>query len=135
MTVQTARRKPLHRQLYFWVLIGMLCGVVVGYLTPVSSPLTFSVFGREYHFTGTDLKPLSDAFIRMIRMMIAPIIFTTVVVGLAGLGNLKRLGRIGLKAFIYFEVMTTLALIIGWVVAAVLKPGAGMNVEVSALNV
>jgi hypothetical protein len=67
-------------------------------------------------------------------MMIAPIIFTTVVVGLAGLGNLKRLGRIGLKSLVYFEVMTTLALIIGLVVAKVLKPGAGMNVDVASLD-
>jgi aerobic C4-dicarboxylate transport protein len=131
----TVPRKRLHRQLYFWVLIGMLCGIVVGYLTPVSAPVEFSLFGRHYAFTGTDLKPLSDAFIRLIRMMIAPIIFTTVVVGLAGLGNLKRLGRIGLKSLIYFEVMTTIALIMGWVVAAVLKPGAGMNIDVTALNV
>jgi aerobic C4-dicarboxylate transport protein len=131
----TVPRKRLHRQLYFWVLIGMLCGIAVGYLTPVSAPVEFSLFGRNYAFTGTDLKPLSDAFIRLIRMMIAPIIFTTVVVGLAGLGNLKRLGRIGLKSLIYFEVMTTLALIMGWIVAAVLKPGAGMNIDVAALNV
>ena len=128
-------RKRLHQQLYFWVFVGMVGGVVVGYLTPASSPVAFTLFGSTYHFTGTDLKPLSDAFIRMIRMMIAPIIFTTVVVGLAGLGNLKRLGRIGFKSLIYFEVMTTVALIIGWVVAATLRPGAGMNIDVAALNV
>src|SRR5258706_14262277 len=113
----------------------MVLGIVVGYLAPESAPLHFALFGREFNFTGTDLKPLSDAFIRLIRMMITPIIFTTVVVGLAGLGNLKRLGRIGLKSLIYFEVMTTLALVIGWVVAAVLKPGACMNADLAALDV
>ena len=124
-----------HQQLYFRVLVGMLLGILVGYLTPEKSPVEFSLFGRDYGFTGTDLKPLSDAFIRVIRMMIAPIIFTTVVIGIAGMGTLKRLGRIGLKSALYFEVMTTLALILGWVVAAVLKPGAGMNVDVATLNV
>src|SRR6266536_2986119 len=110
-------RKPLYRQLYFWVLIGMLLGVLVGYFCPVANPLRLRLFGTDFSFDGSQLKPLSDAFIRLIRMMIAPIIFTTVVTGIAGMGNLKRLGRIGMKSFIYFEVMTTLALIIGWVVA------------------
>lgn len=124
-----------HQQLYFRVLLGMLLGILVGYLTPEKSPVEFSLFGRHYGFSGTDLKPLSDAFIRVIRMMIAPIIFTTVVIGIAGMGTLKRLGRIGLKSALYFEVMTTLALILGWGVAAVLKPGAGMNVDIATLNV
>jgi aerobic C4-dicarboxylate transport protein len=112
----------------------MVVGIGVGYAAPESKPLHFALFGHEFEFAGTDLKPLSDAFIRLIRMMITPIIFTTVVVGLAGLGNLKRLGRIGLKSLIYFEVMTTLALVIGWTVARVLKPGAGMNIDVASLD-
>ncbi len=127
--------KPFHRQLYFWVLIGMLLGIGVGYLAPAAAPRQFSFFGEELTFAGTDLKPVSDAFIRLIRMMITPIIFTTVVIGIAGMGNLKRLGRIGIKALIYFEVMTTLALVLGWGVAALLRPGAGMNVDAAALNV
>src|SRR6266702_1657265 len=127
-------RKPLYQQLYFWVLIGMLLGVATGYFFPLSKPLKFHLFGRVFNLDGTDFKPLSDGFIRLIRMMIAPIIFTTVVTGIAGMGNLKLLGRIGVKSFIYFEVMTTLALIIGWVVAEVFKPGAGMNVDATALN-
>src|SRR5205085_2721399 len=127
-------RKRFYQQLYFWVLIGMVLGVVVGYFLPEKRPLRFHLFGDNWTFAGTNLKPLSDAFIRLIRMMIAPIIFTTVVTGIAGMGNLKRLGRIGLKSFIYFEVMTTLALVMGWMVAAVFKPGAGMNVQVSTLN-
>src|ERR1041384_7334250 len=127
-------RKPLYRQLYFWVLIGMVVGVLIGCLFPAHKPFRFPLFGTSFSFDGTDLKPLSDGFIRLIRMMIAPIIFTTVVTGIAGMGSLKRLGRIGLRAFVYFEVMTTLALIIGWIVAAVFHPGAGMNVDVATLN-
>src|SRR6266481_3856124 len=127
-------RKPLYQQLYFWVLIGMLLGVLVGYCFPASRPLPLHLFGSDLSFDATKLKPLSDGFIRLIRMMVAPIIFTTVVTGIAGMGNLKRLGRIGIKAFIYFEIMTTLALVIGWIVAAVFKPGARMNVDVATLS-
>ncbi|PWU15663.1 MAG: C4-dicarboxylate transporter DctA [Verrucomicrobia bacterium] len=111
---------PFYSQLYFWVLVGMILGIINGLCLPD---------------VAAQLKPLSDAFIRMIRMLIAPIIFTTVVVGIAGMDNLKRLGRIGLKAVIYFEAMTTLALVIGWTVAKVLQPGAGMNADLSKLNV
>jgi aerobic C4-dicarboxylate transport protein len=128
------KRPPFYRQLYFWVLVGMLLGAITGYYFTEKNPLKFQIFGGSFSISGTDFKPLSDAFIRLIRMMIAPIIFTTVVIGIAGMGNLKRLGRIGLKAVLYFEVMTTLALIIGWVVAEVVKPGAGMNVDVATLN-
>src|SRR5690242_14056886 len=127
-------RKPFYQQLYFWVLIGMILGVLTGYFVPLSHPLKFTLFDRTFSLDGTDFKPLSDGFIRLIRMMIAPIIFTTVVTGIAGMGSLKRLGRIGLKAFVYFEVMTTLALIIGWVVAATFQPGSGMNVDIASLN-
>ena len=131
----TPPAKPFFRQLYFWVLLGMLAGIVIGSVAPAQSPLKLSALGIEVTFRGTDLKPLSDAFIRVIRMMIAPIIFTTVVTGIAGMGTLKRLGRIGLKSVVYFEVMTTIALILGWIVAAVLRPGAGMNIDVTALDV
>src|SRR5688572_23076874 len=106
--------KRFHQQLYFWVLIGMLLGIFVGYLTPAKSPVKIILLGSEFSFAGTDLKPLSDAFIRMIRMMITPIIFTTVVVGIARMGSLRSLGRIGIKAVVYFQVGTTLALIFGW---------------------
>src|SRR4051812_3001057 len=128
-------QKRFYQQLYFWVLVGMLLGIGVGYLTPEAAPRQFALFGKHFAFSGTQLKPLSDAFIRLIRMMITPIIFTTVVIGIAGMGNLQRLGRIGVKSLVYFEVMTTLALILGWVVAATLKPGLGMNVDHAALNV
>lgn len=111
--------KQFHRQLYFWVLVGMVLGVANGEFFP--------------HF-ASQLKPLSDAFIRLIRMMIAPLIFTCVVVGIAGMNSLKRVGRIGAKAFVYFEAMTTLALVLGWIVAKVFQPGAGMNADLSKLD-
>lgn len=114
------RQKRFYQQLYFWVFVAMVLGVLNGHFYP--------------HF-ALQLKPLADAFIRLIRMMIAPIIFSMVVVGIAGMENLKRVGRIGFKSFIYFEVMTTLALSIGWLVAKIFQPGAGMNADVAQLNV
>lgn len=80
------------------------------------------------------LKPLGDAFIKLIRMVVAPVIFTTVVLGIAGMDDLKRVGRVGLKALIYFEVMTTFALIIGWGVVKAIHPGGGINADPSRLN-
>ena len=106
------KRKPFYLHLYFWVLVAMALGVLAG---------------RFFPQAAIQLKPLGDGFIRLIRMVIAPLIFTTVVVGIAGMDSLKRVGRIGLKSFICFEAMTTLALIIGWVVVEAFRPGAGMN--------
>ncbi len=80
------------------------------------------------------MKPLGDGFIKLIKMMIAPIIFCTVVHGIASMDDMKKVGRVGLKALIYFEVTTTLALIVGLVVVNVLQPGAGMNVDLSAID-
>jgi len=113
-------QKRFYSHLYFWVLVGMVLGTLTGHYFPA---------------VAVQLKPLGDAFIRLIRMLIAPLIFTTVVVGIAGMDSLKRLGRIGLKSFLYFEGMTTLALIIGWVVVKTFRPGAGMNADLSRLNV
>ena len=112
-------RRRFYSQLYFWVLVGMLLGVVNGVCFP-----GFAV----------GLKPLGDGFIRLIRMLIGPLIFTMVVIGIAGMDDLKRVGRIGLKSFLYFESMTTLALIIGYVVVEVFRPGAGMNVDLHQLH-
>ena len=105
--------------LYLQVLAGIGFGVLVGWLWP------------EW---GVKAQPLGDGFIKLIKMLIAPIIFTTVVAGIAGMGDLKRLGRVGVKALVYFEVVTTIALIIGLVVANVFQPGAGMHVNVAALD-
>ncbi len=99
--------------LYVQVLIGIILGVVVGWLFPSFSPAA---------------KLISETFINMIRMVIAPVIFFTIVTGIAGAGDMKKVGRVGGKALIYFEVVTTLALVIGLVVANVVKPGAGITV-------
>ena len=112
---QTGNRNSLYLQ----VLIGIVLGGVLGYVKPD---------------WGVALRPLGDAFVSLVKMLIGPIIFTTVVVGLAGMGDLKRIGRVGAKALIYFEVVTTLALIIGLVVANVFKPGAGFHADVSTLD-
>jgi aerobic C4-dicarboxylate transport protein len=135
------QRKRFYHHLYFWVLIGTLLGIFVGLLLPEKvlqkEPATFIGPPNMVTqvFSGVVFKPLSDGFIKLIRMVIAPIIFTTVVVGMAGMGNLKRIGRIGGKAFLYFEIMTTLALVIGWLVAKTVRPGEGMNVAVASLSV
>ena len=105
--------------LYVQVLIAIVIGIVLGIFYP-----SFAV----------QLKPLGDGFIKLIKMMIAPIIFCTIVTGIAGMQNTKKVGRVGLKAIIYFEIVTTLALIIGLVVINVLKPGVGMNVDPAALD-
>jgi aerobic C4-dicarboxylate transport protein len=114
-----AHPRKLHQHLYFWVLVAIALGVTLGALAPDFA---------------TQLKPLGDLFIKLIKMVIAPIIFVTVVVGIAGMGDMKKVGRVGLKALIYFEVMTTFALAIGLVVVNALQPGAGMNVDVSTLD-
>ena len=107
------------RHLYVQVLIAIVLGVAVGSLNPE---------------LGAQLKPLGDAFIRLIKMLIGPIIFLTVVIGIAGMGDVKRLGRVGAKAMIYFEVVSTLALVIGMVVVNVIKPGVGINATIETLD-
>ncbi len=105
--------------LYVQVIIAIVIGIIVGHFYP-----SF----------GVQLKPLGDGFIKLIKMMIAPIIFCTIVTGIAGMQNTKKVGRVGLKAILYFEVVTTLALIIGLLVINILKPGVGMNVDVASLK-
>lgn len=109
-----------YSRLYFWVLVGMAAGIGVGILFPEQK-------NHPGAFSAAQLRPLFDTFLKLIRMVIAPIIFTTVTVGIARLGDLKRVGRIGLKSLIYFEVMTTFALALGWIVVKLIQPGAGMN--------
>ena len=107
------------KSLYVQVLIAIIIGILIGNFYP-----SFAV----------KLKPLGDGFIKLVKMMIAPIIFCTIINGIAGMQDTKKLGRVGLKAVIYFEVVTTLALIIGLVVINILKPGIGMNVDPSSLD-
>jgi aerobic C4-dicarboxylate transport protein len=111
--------KRILGKLYVQVLIAVILGAIVGVLVPE---------------TGAALKPFGDAFIKLIKMLLAPVIFLTVVTGIAGMENMKDLGRVGFRALIYFEVVSTLALIVGLVVVNVLKPGAGMNVDIASLD-
>jgi aerobic C4-dicarboxylate transport protein len=105
--------------LYIQVLIGIVIGGLLGYFQPA---------------LGVKLRPLGDAFVSLVKMLIAPIIFTTVVVGLAGMGDLKKIGRVGAKALLYFELVTTLALVIGLVIGNVFMPGAGFHADPSTLD-
>jgi aerobic C4-dicarboxylate transport protein len=109
----------LFTHLYFQVILGVIIGVIIGVINPGF---------------GESLKPLGDAFIKLIKMLLAPIIFGTIVVGIAKMGNLKEVGRVGVKALIYFEVVSTIALVIGLVVINISRPGVGMNVNPSAID-
>ena len=111
--------KRLTSHLYFWVLLAILAGGTVGYLDPK---------------TGVAMKPLGDGFISLVKMLISPIIFCTVVLGIAGAGDMKKVGRVGGKALLYFEVVSTIALAIGVVVANVIQPGAGFNADPATLD-
>ena len=115
----TDARRPLWKSLYFQVLVAVLLGVVTGWLWP-----TF----------GASLKPLGDGFIRLVRMIITPVIFLTVVTGIAGMRDLGAFGRIAAKALGYFIVVSTLALGVGLVVANLVQPGAGLNVDPTTLD-
>jgi len=105
--------------LYFWVLLAILAGGTIGAVAPD---------------TGVALKPLGDGFIALVKMLISPIIFCTVVLGIAGAGDMKKVGRVGGKALLYFEVVSTFALVIGLTVANLLKPGAGFNADPASLD-
>jgi DAACS family dicarboxylate/amino acid:cation (Na+ or H+) symporter/aerobic C4-dicarboxylate transport protein len=113
------RKRPFYRSLYGQVVIGVLLGVLVGALDPS---------------LGAALKPLGDAFIKLIKMMLAPIVFGTIVVGIARMGDLKEAGRVGVKALVYFEIASTMALLIGLVVSDTLQPGSGMHVDPAKLD-
>ncbi|MCK9192313.1 MAG: dicarboxylate/amino acid:cation symporter [Nevskia sp.] len=104
---------------YLWVLIAIIIGGLIGHFAPA---------------TGVALKPLGDGFISLIKMLIAPVIFLTVVLGIAGVSDVKKVGRVGVKAILYFEVVSTFALVIGLVVVNVLKPGVGFNVDPATLD-
>jgi aerobic C4-dicarboxylate transport protein len=104
------------KNLYVQVLIAIALGVLLGFLAP------------EW---GAAMKPLGDGFIKIVKMLIAPIVFTTVVVGIAQMGAMKDVGRIGLRALVYFEVVSTLALAIGLVVVSIVQPGAGIGFDAS----
>ncbi|MBT9385036.1 dicarboxylate/amino acid:cation symporter [Pseudooceanicola sp. CBS1P-1] len=110
---------PFYRHLYFQVLIAITIGALLGHFYPQ---------------TGEAMKPLGDAFIKLVKMIIAPVIFLTIVTGLAGMGNLKQVGSVAAKAFGYFLFFSTLALIVGLIIANVVQPGAGMHIDPASLN-
>jgi len=112
-------KKPFYKILYVQVLFAIVMGVLLGVFYPK---------------LGTDMKPLGDGFIKLIKMIIAPVIFCTVVAGIAGMQDMKKVGRVGGKALLYFEVVSTFALVIGLLVANIVKPGAGFNVDVAHLD-
>jgi aerobic C4-dicarboxylate transport protein len=115
----TVRPKPWYASLYLQVLVAITLGALLGSLEPEAA---------------TALKPLGDGFIKLIKMLIAPLIFCTVVVGIAGSKDMKSVGKVGGLALLYFEVVSTLALVLGLIVVNVVRPGAGMNVDPAALD-
>ena len=113
------RKPPLYRSLYLQVVVAVIVGVLLGYFYPAA---------------GEAVKPLGDAFIKLIKMLIAPIIFCTVVVGIAGMEDMKKVGKTGGLALLYFEVVSSIALMVGLVLVNLLKPGAGMNIDPATLD-
>ena len=111
--------KPFYRSLYFQVITAIVVGVLLGHFYPE---------------TGTAMKPLGDGFIKLIKMIIAPIIFCTVVVGIAGMEDMKRVGKTGGYALLYFEVVSTIALLVGLVIVNLVQPGTGMNIDPNSLD-
>jgi aerobic C4-dicarboxylate transport protein len=112
-------RKPIYQSLYFQVITAIVIGVALGHFLPA---------------TGEAMKPLGDGFIKLIKMIIAPIIFCTVVVGIAGMEDMKKVGKTGGLALLYFEVVSSLALVVGLVIINLVQPGVGMNVDPSSLD-
>lgn len=117
-TTTVAQRAPIYRSLYFQLLVAIVAGIVVGWSVP------------DF---GAGLKPIADAFITLIKMVIAPIVFCTVVIGIAHVGDLGSVGRIGIKALIWFEAITTFALLFGLVVGNLVRPGAGFDIDPQTL--
>ncbi|KAI3594564.1 Na+/H+-dicarboxylate symporter [Cupriavidus sp. U2] len=111
--------KPLYKSLYFQVITAIILGVILGHFFPQ---------------TGEAMKPLGDGFIKLIKMIIAPIIFCTVVVGIAGMEDMKKVGKTGGLALLYFEVVSSIALLVGLLIINIVKPGAGMNVDPATLD-
>jgi aerobic C4-dicarboxylate transport protein len=112
-------RKPFYKSLYFQVITAIVIGILLGHFYPQ---------------TGAAMKPLGDGFIKLIKMIIAPIIFCTVVVGIAGMEDMKKVGKTGGLALLYFEIVSTIALVVGLVIINIVRPGVGMNVDVSQLD-
>ena len=119
MATADAAPRPFYRHLYVQVLIAVVIGVLLGHFWPE---------------TGASLQPLGDGFIKLVKMIIAPVIFLTVVTGIASMHDLEKVGRVGAKAMIYFLVFSTLALIVGLVIANLVQPGSGLNIDPATLD-
>lgn len=115
----TSKKLPFYKVLYFQVLFAVVVGVLLGHLYPT---------------VGADMKPFGDAFIKGIKMIIAPIIFCTVVIGIAGMEDMKKVGKTGGLALLYFEIVSTISLIVGLIIVNMIEPGVGMNIDVSTLD-
>src|SRR5258708_3552313 len=120
MVVRGGSGMAVFKQLWVQVLLDTLAGIALG---------------RWWSRLGAEMKPLGDAFIALVRMLIAPVIFCTVVHGVSAMNDMRRVGRVALKALIYFEVITTVALVVALTAVNVLKPGAGMHVAANALDI
>ena len=118
-TTSLTTRQPIYKSLYAQVITAIIVGVLIGHFYPQ---------------TGEAMKPLGDGFIKLIKMIIAPIIFCTVVVGIAGMEDMKKVGKTGGLALLYFEVVSTVALVVGLVIINLVHPGTGMNIDVSTLD-
>ena len=118
-TFEKTAPRPLYRSLYFQVIVAVIAGVLLGHFYPQ---------------IGAEMKPLGDAFIKLIKMMIAPIIFCTVVVGIAGMEDMKKVGKTGGLALLYFEIVSSVALVVGLVIINLVQPGTGMNIDVKSLD-
>ncbi len=126
-------KKPIYKSLYFQVIIAIIAGVLVGHYFPSTTVLMNGV-EQQVPGLGEQLKPLGDGFIRLIKMIIAPVIFCTVVSGIAGMESMKSVGKTGGVALLYFEIVSTIALLIGLLVINIAKPGVGMNVDPATLD-
>jgi len=117
--ITAAGKKPLYKSLYFQVIVAIVIGILLGHFFPQ---------------TGEAMKPLGDGFIKLIKMIIAPIIFCTIVVGIAGMEDMKKVGKTGGYALLYFEIVSTVALIVGLIIVNLAQPGSGMNVDPASLD-
>jgi aerobic C4-dicarboxylate transport protein len=115
----TIVKKPIHKVLYVQVIVAIIIGIALGHFSP-----DFAI----------DMKPLGDGFIKLIKMVIGPIIFCTVVTGIAGMEDMKKVGRVGGKALLYFEIVSSFALVLGLIATHVLKPGVGFNIDPATLD-
>src|ERR1700709_653513 len=116
---QTTKAKPFYRSLYLQVITAIIIGVLLGLFYPRA---------------GEAMKPLGDGFIKLIKMIIAPVIFCTVVIGIAGMEDMKKVGKTGGLALLYFEIVSGIALLVGLLIVNVVQPGAGMNVDPRTLD-